>query len=371
MMLDMQIYLRKKIRMLEGITDFRILFGTLIVVYCFIALIFALAIAHTKVIDPKISCDPIPAQYMESSAKKVNVSIHINNFLEFDILLNNQFISNLSVYFMYDEKLIKESIIDAFTFENAVIMHKSAPAYTIARNGKTIASYDVQLKSKHIFDYRYFPFDRHRINFVIINKHANLDQLVYVTDNQSISIQENAFTKDWIQYDQSTEYGIKKSIITLDSEQSESLYERVIFSINFERATYKSTFTIFLPLFLIFFIGLLSLMFDVLNQFSTILTLSLGSTTALIFYSKDLQEIVPATRSFTLTEMIYVLVLAIILLTLTIQIIMLQYLHKKKSMTQMKEILDYTVASLNVIRSLCFLLFPLIMLIMIALLLLS
>ncbi len=368
-MLDMQIYLRKKIRTLEGITDFRILFGALIAVYSFIALIFAFAIARTKVIDPKISCDPMPAQYMQSAGKQVNVSFRINNFLEFDIL-NNQFISNVSVYFMYDEKLIKQAIIDAFTFENAVIMHKSAPVHTIARNEKTIASYDVQLKSKHIFDYRYFPFDRHRINFVIINKHASLDQLVYVTDNQSISIQEDAFTKDWIQYDQSTEYGIKNSIVTLDGEQSELLYERVIFSIDFERVTYKSTFTIFLPLFLIFFIGILSLMFDVLNQFSTILTLSLGSTTALIFYSKDLQDVLPATRTFTLTEMIYVLVLAIILLTLTIQVIMLQYLHKKKSMTQMKEILDYTVASLNVIRSLCFLLFPLIMLIMIALLLL-
>lgn len=368
-MINAQIYFRKRRRMLERITDFRILFGVLTLVYCLMVVVFSIALGRTQIIDPKITLTPFPAEYVPDPQKTVGVSFSINNFTKFEII-KNEFISNVTVCFTYDKSFINPDLIDKFTIENAVVINKSTPSHDTAPNGKAITCYDMQLKSTNIFDYRYFPFDRHRINFIIINKGVAPNQFIYVTNDQSLFVQTQTFTQDWTHYGQSTAYGLDTFDVNVMGKTSQIAYERVVFSIDVERAIPKAAFIIFLPLFLIFFIGLLSLTFDVLTQFGTILTLSLGSTTALIFYSNQLRGLLPATGTFTSVEMVYVLVLAIILLTLTLQIIMLQYLHKKQSTTQIKEVLDYTAMSLNIIRSLFFLFFPIIMLVMVSLVLL-
>lgn len=358
-----EIYFKKKIQKLAFITNFKILFSTLFIVYFLIGIIFAIALHKTEIVDPPILVTPLAPNAIQNAHNVVEVSLHINNFTAFEVK-ENEFISNITLYFSYNKNFEHKEYIDTFTIENATIIDKSTAQHEIQANERVITKYNLNVKSNNIFNFRYFPFDRHNVNFIITNKKAGPDKIIYTTKNVDFEINEPIFTKNWTIYNQSVDYGINQQSI-------KSYSSRAVFSLAIKRSSYKEPLIIFLPLFLIFFIGLLSLTFNVIKQFSTILTLSIGSTSALIFYSRELRLTLPTTGSFTSVEMVYLLTIIIILITLTVQVIMLQHLHKKQSITQIQEILDRTGSNFNTIRGLLFVILPFIMLSLITLVLLS
>lgn len=356
-----QIYFKKKQAFFERLTDLRVLFGALIGVSIIIAIIFIIALYRTKIDDPIVSIIPIEPTVLENNNHIVEVNLFVNTFSEFEIIQNN-FNMDATIWFSYDENSVSATTIEEFQFENAKIINKSLLQSEKLPNGKTLVSYNVQLSFKGNFNYHYYPFNRHRLNIVLINPSTDIQKLVYVTTDKNFNVSDKAFTKDWKKTSTQTRYGLAERRLMLDNKQTTISYERVIFSINFDRNSLKTLFLIFLPLFLIFFIGLLSLTFDVLTQFTIILSLNLGSTTALLFFAEILNKSSPVTNIITLADSIYFLLLTIVITTLTLQIGMMHYLYKRQSLTQLKEVIDEAALSVNIIRGLCFIFFLFVML---------
>lgn len=364
-----QIYFRKKRRQLQLISDFRVLFGLLFLVSFIIATIFLIAWSRSRVRDPKVPVNPFTQQELAGIKNTIETGLVVNNFYKFD-MLENSFIMNGTLWFLCNntEKNIKS--VDLFSFENATILKKSEPYRDLFADDKILIRYDIEVQFNGVFDFNYYPFDYHRINLILVNKELAIGDTIYVSYKENLILKPDAFTKDWHIYSLAVEYGTASIDVTLNRNNKKVPYERVVFSLEFQRKSLKQVFLLFLPLFLIFFIGLLSLTFDLLTQFPIILSLCLGSTTALIFFLDLLRKTSPGTDTFTLIDMIYIFLLFIIIITFILQIVAVNYLYQKQKQTKLEEVISNTVITLNIIRSLFFIFFLILMLVIVTWLLL-
>ncbi|MFA6065939.1 MAG: hypothetical protein WC707_02040 [Candidatus Babeliaceae bacterium] len=358
-----QIYFKKKQLYFEKIADFRVLFGALFTATIIIFIVFIIALSRARISDSSPQITPINEAVYDPK-NIIKVAFLIENFNQFEIIKNN-FTVMATVLFIADKSLDK-TLLDTFSFENGSFISKSTPYQYPDYNDKMVIAYDIKLEYHGSFNYRHYPFDYHQLNFILSNKHIPYGTLLYMPINNEI-LKKNTFTKDWINTKTSTAYGTTTLHVLNDKKAT---YEVAAFSYDFKRSSLKEIFFIFLPLFLIFFIGLLSLTFDVMNQFSLILSLSIGSTTALIFYSDGLQKMAPISGVFTLADAMLTSSFAIVITILALQMISMNYLYKKQSVTTIKELIMATTTSLNVIRGLFFLLFLAIQLIIVIWLLL-
>lgn len=364
-----QIYFRKKRRQLELISDFRVLFGLLFFVSLVISSIFLIAWSRSRVRDPKISVRPLTQQELSAVKTTIETGFIVNNFFKFDVL-ENSFIVDGTIWFLCENTEKNIAGVDQFSFEDATILKKSEAHKDIFADNKILIRYDIEVQCNGVFDFNYYPFDYHRLNFVLVNKELDFGDTLYVAFKDSLILKPDAFTKDWVINGKSVEYGLASIDITINKQVKKVPYERVVFSLEFQRKSLKQIFLLFLPLFLIFYIGLLSLTFDLLTQFPIILSLCLGSTTALIFFLDLLRKSSPGTDTFTLVDMIYIFLLFIIIITFIVQIVAVNYLYQKQRLTKLEEVIANTVITLNIIRSLFFIFFLFLMLIIVAWLLL-
>ncbi len=364
-----QIYFRKKRRQLELISDFRVLFALLFVVSFLITGVFLIAWSRSRVHDPKILVSPLTQQQLSAVKNTIETGLIINNFYKFDVL-ENSFIMDGTLWFLSENSPENIKNIDQFSFEYATILKKSEPHKDIVADNKILVRYDIEVQFTGVFDFNYYPFDYHRLNVVLVNKALDFGDTLYTIYDKNFIINPSAFTKDWKINKQFVEYGTASLEVTMNKQVKKVDYERVVFSLEFQRKSLKQLFLLFLPLFLIFYIGLLSLIFDLMSQFPIILSLCLGSTTALIFFLDLLRKSSPGTDTFTLVDMIYIFLLFIIIITFLVQIIAMNYLYQMQKQTKLEEIISNTVITLNIIRSLFFIFFLILMLLIIAWLLL-
>ncbi len=358
-----QIYFRKKRRLLEKITNFKVLLSALISASILIALIFIFAWSRSKISDSVVQLTDFTPEQLDAKPH-VEVSLYINSFSKFEVV-ENDFIVNITLWFLFEKDAVKESLIEKFSFENFTIVEKSPAIIETTKDGKTLMSYDVRLAGKGNFDYRYYPFDFHRLNLILVYKDYIAEQPIYTTQLKNLHINQGVYTKDWVGTKADARYGTAIQKIDYEGDVKNISYEKMVFSVNLERKSLKPLLVTFLPLFLIFFIGLLSLTFDVLTQFTVILSLSLGSTTALIFYLDSLQKVSPVTDTFTFVDIIYIFLLFIIISTFIFQVIAMNFLSNRQKMTTIPELINETALTINIIRSLLFIFFLLLMLIIV------
>ncbi|MBY0110040.1 MAG: hypothetical protein K2X90_02950 [Candidatus Babeliaceae bacterium] len=364
-----QIYFRKKRRQLESISDFKVLFGLMFAVTFLICVIFLMAWVRSSVRDPKINMTVLTEKDFNAAKNTIETGLIISNFYSFDVLENN-FLMNGTIWFLCNNSEQNLKNIDFFSFEDATIVKKSEQYKDFLPNNKILIRYDIEVQLNGNFNFNYYPFDYHRINFVLVNKSLDFNDTLYISYPQNFIIKPNTFTRDWVINNHFVENG-KDDINIMINQQSKKLtYERVVFSLEFQRKSLKQLFLLFLPLFLIFYIGLLSLIFDLMTQFPIILSLCLGSTTALIFFLDLLKKNSPNTGTFSLVDMIYIFLLFIIIVTFIVQIIAANYLYQMQRKTKLEEVISNTVITLNIIRSLFFIFFIILMLVIVAWLLL-
>lgn len=180
-----QIYFKKQRAQLERFTDLRILFGALIGVSAIIVVLFIIALSRTKIYDPEVTVSEIPQSFLQDKKKFVEVNLVINNFSEFEIIQNN-FKMEATVWFLFEEDTIPESVIEQFQFENARILSKKVFHKRKLASGKTLISYAIELSFRGYFNYQYYPFDCHRISITLINPEADLNKIVYVSSDKNV-----------------------------------------------------------------------------------------------------------------------------------------------------------------------------------------
>jgi len=358
-----EIYFRKKREQLEFLTNiknlFLILIGTLVV--CVSLILWSLY--RSRIQDEMVLVNPIPQETIELAKKTksiIKTGIYIKNFTNFD-MMQGEFKWEALVWFSYDKSgPVTLDLIKDFAFEHATMDFKSEPKVS-ELDGKEFVQYYVILTFKQRFNFSSFPLDAHRINLVLINNSLADTDALYISDSNDVMIAPDALIRDWNLSKIFATQGLVSVRVSDDNDPVEIDYQRVVFSLEFYKNSLRSLFLIFTPLFLIFFIGLFSLTFDVMKNFSTVLSLAVGSTSALFFYLGSLEKFSPKTDIFTIADKIFVLLLIITIITLGMQIYLLHYYQSIEQRTRIPELLAQYARTINIIRSAFFILFLIVM----------
>ncbi len=269
------------------------------------------------------STDPIPKIKKTKIStenyflKEVKTGLFIKNFSRFDIV-KNEFVMNAIVWFEFDPHQISLNTIEKFSFENGKII-KQEPVKTKIIGNKIWANYKVTVEFTSNLDYKLFPLEDHKIYIGLINTEMNPYSEILVSHNTDLSIKKNIYTSDWKNIGCEVEYGYIDDTIDIDQKKKSNKYPIVYYELDFQKSGIKKTLAIFLPLYMIFFLSLFSLIINIKNT-SGILSLSVGSASALIFDLLAIESMSPDVRYFTIANKLFLIFLILSFLILLINV---------------------------------------------------
>ncbi|MFH1461667.1 MAG: hypothetical protein ABIF12_01850 [bacterium] len=275
--------------------------------------------------DPQPIITSIKPNAQDQIIKEAQTGLFIKNFPVFDVV-KNEFIMNAIVWFEFDPRQININSIKDFSFEKGKILEKSELNSKIINNNLWIY-YKVKVEFTSDLDYKYFPIEDHKIYLTLVNTQMDPKLETLVSYNTNLVLKEGIFTGDWRKISEEVEYGYIELFLDKYEEAKSTKYPAVSFELSFEKIGSRKALVIFIPLFMVFFLSLLSLLVNI-NNTSGIITLSAGSTSALIFNLIAIESMSPNVRYFTVANKIYILLLIFAFLILLTNVYVEKNLNK-------------------------------------------
>ncbi|HAU30196.1 TPA: hypothetical protein DCW54_00985 [Candidatus Dependentiae bacterium] len=240
---------------------------------------------------------------------EVQVGMAIRDFPFFD-MSKGAFSIDVSVYFLFDPRLVSVDRIGDFLFKRAELLFRKDPVIKII-DEKLFVQYDLRLKFDVSLDYQDFPFDGHRINFVLYHPRLSPGEVVYTAVRNDFFINPDIETPGWSLIDRRVSTGYEEERLVVEAgAAAASFHPSAVFSLDFDRVGARHIMTIFVPLLLIFFVALLSLSLDPLSGTrSTMLSLAAASITALITYRFVIESMSPAVGYLLIVDYIFLVFL--------------------------------------------------------------
>ncbi|MBD3273602.1 hypothetical protein GF385_04615 [Candidatus Dependentiae bacterium] len=325
------------------------------------AMIFALLLLfyfpNKKFLSSDVKPDIInlKPKIKQQQIKEIETGLYIKNFPVFDVI-KNEFEMNAIVWFQFDPHKININTIKNFVFEKGKIVKKSKINSKIIGN-KLWVYYKVKVEFNSNLNYKFFPIEDHKIYVTLSNPDMDPNSEILVSYNTNLTMKDKLFTGDWKKIDHEVEYGYLEDVMDQYDQQKINKYPAVLFELSFKKAGIRKTLVIFLPLFMVFFLSLFSLITNIKN-YSGILTLSAGSTSALIFDLVAIENMSPNVRYFTIANKIYTLLLISAFIILLINIYIAKEMKFKDINMPLKEEYEQKILKkLMLIRSYAFLFF--------------
>ncbi len=287
--------------------------------------------------------EPINPQISDEKIVELKTGIFIKNFPVFDTT-NNDFIMNAIVWFEFDPHLISIENIEKFSFEKGTILEKSKPEVKII-NEKLFARYKVKIQFQSNLNYDLFPIEDHTISIALINTHLNPKEIVLISNNSNLLIKDKIFTGDWKQINSEVYYGYSISQIDKFNPEKTSTYPTVVFLIDFEKTGVKDSLIIFVPLYIALFLSLFSLILSI-NNTKGMLSLSVGSISALLFDLFILEKLTPDVSYFTLSDKIFAILLVSVFAILLFNMFVIRLVSLKKHIPKLIILRNYAFISL-------------------------
>ena len=241
---------------------------------------------------------------------EIKTGLYIHDFPVFDVV-HNKFIVDCIVWFQFDPTVISLDTVGNFAFEKGTIL-KRTPPDTKMINGELFARYLVRVELASTLDYKFFPINDHRIFIVLANQFVTPNEMRYKVSEAGFLIAPEIYAQGWTPIDRTVRSGYSEARLDRYDDKKVVRHPRVVFSIDFEKAGLRKVLLILIPIFLLFFIGLFSLIFDHDRGARAILSLSVGSLSGLLAYRFVIEKLSPEVGYFTLTDHAYTLILGLI-----------------------------------------------------------
>lgn len=263
-------------------------------------------LSDVQEITPKeqdlINRDPLP----------LSVGFTIRDFPLFD-MKDGSFIVDTSILFMFDPRLITVKRISDFQFQNSEILVKSDPFIKLI-GSKLFVRYNVRIKFHFDLLYKRFPFEGHRLLFVLIHPHLTPEEITYVSNRQDFVINSITPIPGWDIVDHNVSVGFSERFVTMMPDEQEFLFRSpsAVFSIDFQRVGVRRIFTIFIPLLLLFLITLSTLSFAPSGPLATTgIGLSAAVISGLIGYRFVIERMSPKVGYLLLSDYIFLIFLVV------------------------------------------------------------
>lgn len=274
--------------------------------------------------SPKVfSATPKQVKEWGGNTTEVLVGLHVNNFPEFDIV-NNHFTVDAIVWFEFDPALVSLETVEKFSFDKGDIVKKTT-SDTKVIEGKFFAQFNVTARFTTNLLFEMFPLDDHRVYLTLTNKFVSPSEMIYRAYISGFTLSEDMFVAGWRAVDHNVLTGYSEAHLDESDLKKVVLNPKVVFSIDFKRFGTQRIFLIFMPIFLMFFIGILSFVFDPIKERRNSIGLALGSVTAMLSYRFVIQGMSPQTGYFLLSDHIFTLFLSLAFMCFILNIIFMQY----------------------------------------------
>lgn len=342
----LKVYFTKERLFLEAVTQIKPLFFLLVIAACLWALTFLLAYVLGTAEEA-----PIQLIDRKESDPNIRAGLIISNFANFDIN-RGEFVAEGSIWFDFDKKHYSAQDFSTFRFQRGEFLTKTEPSIKeMGAVSRATFGFTTKIKSK--IDYANFPLDKHRFDFIVMDVLKDKPRSI-PAKNLSLFVDPHAIEHGWRSFDTETRSGF--AVLRFeDNHQAQiaDLGPRMIFSLFVERDSPKTPVLVFMPLLLIFFIGLISLSFDVLENFNAILSLSVGSLTGFLFFRSVIDRLMPLPDQFTIADKVYLLMISLTVVILGIQIYILHYFRKLQNKTSLTQLIAIQINNMNILRG-CF-----------------
>ncbi len=276
--------------------------------------LFSVVFLCVRKFNKKIIVDPSPVVHTttpeHNDTKKheiatVKTGLFIRNFPTFD-LLSSKFTADAVVWFSFDPGTISSDLISDFSFGTGTILEKKKIKEKQKDAIKTVF-YEIRVEFMSYLNFKEFPFNAHRIFLVLENEHLSPTQMAFQSDSTLFGLADNIHTHDWKIINKHVQSGYivpssdKKMLAVTETINNPA----VIFSLDLMLFGFKKLLIIFLPLFLLFFLGLFSLLLTSRPALSS----SLATVGSLIFYYLIIGKIEPKVSHLTTADKIYLMIL--------------------------------------------------------------
>jgi len=284
--------------------------------------------------DPKVEIrqyTPEVLSKLSHQIKEIKVGLHVKNFTEFDIL-RRHFRTNLILWFMFNPTEIDQSKVDQFTIDNAPILKKIKKKTKTVKD-KIIVFYEVTADLPSVFNFKAFPFDKHRIPVIVSNEKMLPAEFSISSSSSLFIVPEDLQVSDWDISSGKVAHGFRVVTLGINSDQimasHKIAYPVSVFNLNISRTGFKVLIWIFLPIFLLLFLSLISLGIDI-RDFRTYNFMSLTTLIALLLYRFVLENMSPNVNYFTISDKIYLVAVLIAILSFLVNLLSTRLAHKYK-----------------------------------------
>lgn len=257
-----------------------------------------------------ITHDPIMSLIPnKQSTKKVVVGLHVAHFSDFDIA-KNKFVMDGTIWFLFDPKTVSLDAIKKFDVFNGGLQHVS-DAVVIDHNDSKIAQFRIRTEFHTPLNYRMFPLDDHRVNFVIFNRFLP-DNVTLQSNNQDVTFSDSMFLPGWRIIGHEIRTGIKELLLKRDNKKYSDRQQEAIISFKCERTDPSIMINILLTLLLMLFLAMLTFSSDE----DSVLIVTVGIV-ALVGYRSVMQTMSPPQVSyFIYSDYMYLFALVSVIITL-------------------------------------------------------
>ncbi|HLB93701.1 MAG TPA: hypothetical protein VJJ81_00465 [Candidatus Babeliales bacterium] len=261
--------------------------------------------------------DPTPGLSMPApTVKQLNVrtGLLINNFLKFDVV-KNDFEIDAILWFEYDPKEVSLDELKQCSFSKGKLSDGSSTLVNCVpklekKGDLELARFNVKLNFVTNINYRMFPFDNHRMYLILNNRHLTEKhgaEVLFTIDPDNFIVSKDIYTPGWRKIFSSVRCGY--AVDNLDPKNDISTrYPRAIFEIDFVNNSIKDILIIILPLFIVFFMALLSFYLmehDTRNSEMRALVISSSAASALLSYRFVISSLAPAVDYFMFIDHIF------------------------------------------------------------------
>jgi hypothetical protein len=340
-----QLYFHRQRLLLEMLTKTKVLFLVLIVTQLIWILFFTYVYFSRTTKEPEIKLE-----YPKSLDSSLKLGLEILSFSKFDIN-KDEFSIDAHLYIDFDSRLYSIDDFSKFHFLRGQISAKSKPL--IEQTGDLIhATYEITANFKAQMKYADFPFDKHRVDLILIDILPKNKSTFFSQENLSLTLDSPTLGPGWNVSKSTIKSGFPDDSQIVAKDTSDEY--QIVFSFYANRSSPKTPILVLMPLLLLFFLQLISLTFEVTKDFSVILSLSVGSLSGFLFYRNVMERLMPMTDDFIIADKVYLQLMAYNIFILGIQIYILHYFRKLQGQTHLTQLLERAVSNLDIIRGCLF-----------------
>lgn len=272
--------------------------------------------------------DPVKIQYLTPQKirefggmpTEVRVGLTIDEFRTFS-MKTNEFILDGILWFEFDPSHISLNTIEQFSFERGEILYRSAPTSYI-REGMLFVRYDIRLKFSTPMNFNYFPLDDHRLAIELTYKTVSPSEIILTSRDADFVVIPNMRSAGWGEFNHFVETGYTSSTYSQTDASKTLHYPTALFEIDYGRKqNIRNTIIIVLPMLLLFFIALFSLILDRDKYFMTAVSIPVQTIAGLVAYRFVVESISPTVGYFIYSDYFFFLFLFLMFTILLIHTI--------------------------------------------------